>query len=249
MPIRWGVGIAVLLCSTGCSPAIEGPGGSSASALTEGDPYGMGGAPSTGLGSTQNGGGSGSLATLLANCQQVSSGGFSNKQGSGESIPICGLRGGVFWTADMDIDCDGQTSNVCNRGTDPDFQSQTSGSDSHGQPLDAATVPFIVVPLPSERFDYRQAEVELGDVAMVIYNGQYAFGVVGDLGPKSIIGEASVAMADQLGIPSNPSSGGASDGVTYVVFTGSDARVMRPEDPSEVSQVGQARLARLLQEN
>jgi hypothetical protein len=42
-------------------------------------------------------------------------------------------------------------------------------------------------------------------------NGKVAWGLVGDVGPKDKLGEASIAAADALGIPSSPKNGGTSD--------------------------------------
>src|SRR6185369_16467436 len=138
----------------------------------------------------------------------------------------------VFWEADLDIDCDGKESTQCNLGTDPDFQNQTSATDSHGDPLDSASLPFVVVPLPSARFDASAAGLEFGSVIAVIYRDKVEYGVFGDEGPTSIIGEASVAMATSLGIDADPSTGGADGGVSYIAFTGASAMTPVIEDHS-----------------
>ncbi|MEI2764086.1 MAG: glycoside hydrolase family 75 protein [Dermatophilaceae bacterium] len=102
----------------------------------------------------------------------------------------------------MDIDCDGKPSTVCNKSADPAFQPQTSATDSKGAFLDASELPYVVIPLPSTRFDYAKAGLELGTVVAVIYDGKVEYGVFGDEGPDNIIGEASYAMAQLLGIRS-----------------------------------------------
>jgi hypothetical protein len=159
------------------------------------------------------------------------------------------LKNAVFWKADMDIDCDGKETTACNLSTDPAFQNQTSASDSNGDALDASTLPFVVIPLPSTRFDSRNHDIKLGQIAMVIYDGRYEFGVFGDEGPATIIGEASYAMAEKLGIPSNPSTGGVDSGVTYIVFTGSTGVVTKLVDHDEATRIGEARARQLLSEN
>lgn len=45
--------------------------------------------------------------------------------------------------------------------------------------------------------------------------------MAGDTGPTAIIGEASYATANALGIDPDPEVGGAASGVAYILFTGS----------------------------
>jgi hypothetical protein len=105
------------------------------------------------------------------------------------------------------------------------------------------------VPGVSSRWSYKAAGITMGTVAVVIYDGKMEFGIVGDVGPKAILGEASYAMAKRLGINPNPSTGGTDSGVTYVVFTGSSAVVSKNEDHAEAVRVGKRRAAQLLDEN
>lgn len=190
------------------------------------------------------------LLALTADCMAVSQGDYqSDDDGSPANIPICGLKGAVFWTADMDIDCDGKETPQCNLQTDPAYQNQTSAEDSQGQPLDAASLPYVVVPLPSNRFDYAAAGLELGTVIAVIYQGQVRYGVFGDEGPDNIIGEASYAMAQSLGVDPDPSTGGTDGPVTYIAFVGKSGVVGTIEDHDEAVSVGEARAAQLLAEN
>jgi hypothetical protein len=150
----------------------------------------------------------------------------------------------------MDIVCDGKPSAQCNAQTDPWFQAQSAAKDSKGEYLDAAQLPFIVLPIPSEaRFDYKAAGIKLGSVAMVIYKGQYAFGILGDIGPTEIIGEASYAMAKKLGINPDPKVGGTPSGVTYVVFTGPTGVVKKNEDQAETAKVAMSRVQEMLAAN
>jgi hypothetical protein len=171
-------------------------------------------------------------------CQKVSHTPYAKDVGGPNEVDVCWKPSAVFFKADMDIDCDGKRSDVCNSDADPSYQSQTAATDSHGRPLDAAKLPYIVVPGPSSRWDYRASGVALGSVAAVIYNGQITFGIVGDIGPKTIIGEASYAMAKSLGINPNPATGGVDSGVTYVIFTGDVGVVSRNEDNAEADTLG-----------
>jgi hypothetical protein len=182
------------------------------------------------------------LLQKTASCTQVSSGKYQldDSGSSPATVPICSLPGAVFWKADLDVDCDGKSSAQCNIKADAAYQSSTAAVDSKGQPLDAAVLPYVVVPQPGDRFDYRKSGLKLGSVVAVIYGGKIEYGIVGDTGPVNIIGEASYAMAKSLGINPNPSSGGVGSGVTYVAFTGASALVKKNEDHAEAVRLGQA---------
>jgi hypothetical protein len=149
----------------------------------------------------------------------------------------------------MDVDCDGQTTPECNLNTDPAYQNQTSFTQSDGQPLIAAQLPFVVVPLPSSRFDYMASNIQPGALAIVIYQGQASYGVFGDEGPDNIIGEASYAMAKSLGIDPDPSTGGTDSGVTFIVFTGQQAVVDPIESHPAAVTAGASLAAALIQNN
>ncbi len=212
-----------------------------------------GGAPAadSGAPATDSGPPAVTAAALLAKAKgcttKVSSAPYAKDSGGAANVDVCGLKGAVFWAADMDIDCDGKQSTICNKTTDPDYQSQTATTDSKGQYLDAATLPYVVVPGVSSRWDYKASGVALGSVVAVIYGDKVEYGIIGDIGPTSIIGEASYAMAQRLGINPNPSSGGVSSGVTYIVFTNSS--VTKKEDAAEARTKGAQRAAQLLAEN
>ncbi len=187
-----------------------------------------------------------SLLELTKSCKKISVGNFATDSGGAAKIPICGLAGAIFWRADLDIDCDGKPSDVCNKKVDPAFQAMTAALDSHGEYLDAAKVPYFVIPSPSIRFNYERYGIEYGSVAAVIYDGKVEYGVFADTGPEAIIGEASYAMAKLLGIDPNPEFGGAESGVTYIVFTGPAAVAQRTEDHREAVAIGTAQAKQLL---
>ncbi len=191
------------------------------------------------------------VLALTASCGTKIGGDYKAKTGSAwpANIGICQLKGAVFFNADMDIDCDGLQTTTCNLQTDPAFQPNTSATDSKGKFLDAAIVPYVVLPLPSGLWDSTQFGIQLGSVVLVIYKGKMAFGVYADEGPPTIIGESSVAMAKLLGIDPDPKTGGVDTGVTYVVFTGPTGVVTKNEDHAEATTVGTARLTDLLKNN
>lgn len=93
--------------------------------------------------------------------------------------------------------------------------------------LNSETVPFIVVPAPLRRM---VKGVVLGCRAEVVFEGIHGFAdpnhraltcVVGDFGPATHLGEASMAVADFFGINSNPKHGGTDEKIfTYTFFPG-----------------------------
>lgn len=83
--------------------------------------------------------------------------------------------------------------------------------------VDARKIPYIVLP------GNHSAGAKLGDFA-VVYNrssGRVANAIYADVGPSDEIGEGSIALAEALGIPSSPRTGGVAKDVMYVVFPGS----------------------------
>lgn len=83
--------------------------------------------------------------------------------------------------------------------------------------LDAATIPYVVVPPVVIQ---KTVGVVRGCRARVSFNGKSVEAMVGDVGPSKKVGEISIATADALGIPSSPKSGGVSSGVHYEIFPG-----------------------------
>jgi hypothetical protein len=83
--------------------------------------------------------------------------------------------------------------------------------------VDAASVPYVV--LPPEGFQH----AKLGDLAMVVNreNGKVAGAIIADeSAPELPMGEGSIALAEMLGIDSNPRTGGTDKGVTYIIYPG-----------------------------
>ncbi|MFI5608527.1 ricin-type beta-trefoil lectin domain protein [Amycolatopsis sp. NPDC051903] len=179
-------------------------------------------------------------AQLLAkttSCQQISNGKYSYDEGGAATVPVCQSGSAVFFKADMDIDCDGQRTSQCNENTDCCFYPDTAFHTSGDQPLNAAQLPYVVLPQPTSTWDYRNYGIDGGSVVAVIYNNKVTYAVVGDTGPTSIIGEASYATAVSLGIDPDPSTGGTEGPVTYVVFPN---RVNPIENHSTAVSVGES---------
>jgi hypothetical protein len=222
-----------------------------------GDATGTGGATAgVGGAATGSGGAGGSvdlaaaLVAALAPCDDPWGAQYkTDEDAASATIPLCKLPTAIGWSADMDVDCDGKTTPQCNSNTDPAYYPETSATDSNGDPLDAASLPFVVIPLPNAKFDFASEGLSLGSVVAVVYKGQIAYGVLGDEGPKTIIGEASYAMAASLGIDPDPATGGAEDGVTYVAFTGPDAVVSPIEDHAKAVAIGEALVKKLVGAN
>lgn len=185
------------------------------------------------------------VQTALAGCKKpLSKGSFKTDAESSKpaNIPICEQGDVVYWRADMDIDCDGIPSAVCNGKVDPDFQAQTAALASNGKFLDAAEVAYVVVPSPSARFDYEKAGLKLGSVVMVVRGESVHYAIIGDTGPAEIIGEASYKLAQRMGIDPDPRTGGAEEtDILYVAFKGPASVVKRNEDGGEALALGRAR--------
>jgi hypothetical protein len=166
-----------------------------------------------------------STATLLlkklGRCQAISNNLYATDAGQKPSIVVCNTKNTVWWAADMDIDCDGIATTQCNLQTDPAYQNQTALETSQKQAFNAATMPYVVLPNPSKRWNYQSSSIQLGAVVAVIYNNKVEYAVFADTGPEHIIGEASYALAQRLGIDPDPSTGGTDRDVTYIVFKNS----------------------------
>ena len=126
----------------------------------------------------------------------------------------------VEFIGDMDIDCDGSGGNPYH---DPYFQPDTSlhfpaKPNKLGKALHAETVPYVVVPPIVVK---GTVGIVLGSLCEVSYQGHTVHAVVGDTGPTRKVGEGSPRLADLLGIPSNPNTGGVDAfDVTYKVHVG-----------------------------
>ncbi|MGV4982906.1 glycoside hydrolase family 75 protein [Streptomyces sp. NPDC001709] len=182
------------------------------------------------------------LMAGLGECHQVSRGRYRTDAGSPATVPVCDTRDAVYWKADLDVDCDGQSTRRCNSRTDPQFATMTAYQQSDGRHLNAETLPYIVIPEASRIWNPRKQGVQGGSVAAVVYRDRVQYAVVGDTGPSDLIGEASYATARGLGIRTDPRGGGAPSDVTYIVFKNS--RVDPIEDQAAATAMGQ-RLARL----
>lgn len=105
--------------------------------------------------------------------------------------------------------------------------------------VDAASVPYVV--LPPKGFQH----AKLGDFATIVNleNGKVAGGIVADeSAPELPMGEGSMALAEMLGIDSNPRTGGIKRGVAYVIYP--DSGNSEPRSREEIAKVAQAHFER-----
>ena len=270
--------------SGGAGASVGGASGTSAggasggsAGMSTGGTMGSGG--STGLGGTTNSFGtiigSPAVAKLLAltkNCtaaNKIAADTSVFKTDSGMVVHVCSLKGGpgnaggaVYYTADMDIDCDGLTTTHC-PGTgadkDPSYDNQTSfhgpnsASNAKGPSLASENTPYVVI--PEEVVFPGLDQNNGGNIVAVIYNNQIEFAVFGDQIARNPgdtnepIGEASVRTANGLGIPSSPASGGVGSGVTYIAFAGMGSQPADMENISQIQTLGAQLTESLLQNN
>jgi hypothetical protein len=151
-----------------------------------------------------------------------------------KDVNVYEVSSGVFaYTSSMAIDTDGSDPDP-----DPDHQSQTTWQDSKGAHLGSHRVPFYVLgddcwdkTSPCPHFFYGDHNIKGLQFALMFYNGKVIGAVFGDTQTANSqttsdndsreLGEASVAAANMLGIPSSGTTGGVNNGVTVVIFSGS----------------------------
>lgn len=104
------------------------------------------------------------------------------------------------------------------RNGDPSHQSNTS-LHHNGKPLNAEHDRFIV--LPPQLIKLVKPIVLGCQVLVFPPHGEAKHAVVGDVGPKTKLGEISTCLARDLGIDSNPVSGGLDSAkLFFVVYPG-----------------------------
>jgi Fungal chitosanase of glycosyl hydrolase group 75 len=104
-----------------------------------------------------------------------------------------------IWDAKMSLDADGSKYSRQHAGNGVD-QPQTSLR-IKGVSIDAAKVPFIVIPLDTSAANSfkRETGIGLGDLAAVISNGKLSYAIVADEEPSCRIGEGSMRLHEKLG--------------------------------------------------
>jgi hypothetical protein len=97
--------------------------------------------------------------------------------------------------------------------------------------VDSTKIPYVALPGDlAERTGAR-----LGDFVLVssARTGRYSYAIFADIG---VLGEGSIALADNLGIWSDARRGGSRAGISYVVFPGSGDG--QPKSVDEINQRG-----------
>lgn len=151
---------------------------------------------------------------------------------------MCKLPGGeLFFQSDLDLDTDGKKESGI--VYEPTHQSQTS-IDSSGSTVSSNSTPYFV--LPGGFFG--QFGIKLGDVAAVLFQDKIEYAVLADTGPRTKIGEGSIALHRSLGFERIRSNGhiidvGIDGGVVTLVFPGSGNG--KPQTPDAIRSIGKAR--------
>lgn len=105
--------------------------------------------------------------------------------------------------------------------------------------VDSENVPYVSIASDLTR----RCNVRPGDLAWVLYNGLEWGAVVADVGPHGKYGEGSIALANQLGIPSScrwrTNRSGVDAGVTWIVFP--DSSIGWPRTNDETCAAAQSR--------
>jgi hypothetical protein len=166
---------------------------------------------------------------------------------AGRTSEMCKLNGAVYWVADQDVDCDGKMTATC-PGTPPNmdccFQNQDTfgvnadgsinASDGKTNPFSSADDEYVVIP-----DNNWQGLVPPGTIIAVIYGNKLTYAIFADTGPTTVIGEGSVALANALGYPSSPATGGVvGNVVTYIAFTGTGTVPSKVEDKPTIKALG-----------
>lgn len=107
--------------------------------------------------------------------------------------------------------------------------------------VNAETVPFFVLPAAVKSI----AGIQNGDIAYVYNttNGLGCYAVLADQGPAGKLGEGSIYLANQLGINSNPRTGGTSSGIIdYIVFPSSGYGQGTIPTIAQINSIGTAKI-------
>jgi LysM repeat protein len=101
--------------------------------------------------------------------------------------------------------------------------------------LDAEVIPYIALPAR------HMMGAKIGDLCLVIntMNNKRSYAIVGDIEPDNSIGIGSIALAEKLGILSNPKTGGVEDGILYIIFAQSGDNACTPKTPQQITEEGE----------
>lgn len=100
--------------------------------------------------------------------------------------------------------------------------------------VNSAVIPYISLPAR------HMMGAKIGDFCVVIntLNNKRSYAIVGDIEPDNSIGIGSIALAENLGIPSPPKTGGVEDGILYIVFAQSGDNACTPKTSQQITEEG-----------
>lgn len=108
--------------------------------------------------------------------------------------------------------------------------------------VNSEAIPYFVLPNAVKTL----GNIQLGDIAYV-YNtvtGLGCYAIFADGGPAGKLGEASIYLANQIGVNSNARTGGTSQGIIdYIVFPGSGSGQGVHKTVAQINAIGAAKIA------
>lgn len=112
--------------------------------------------------------------------------------------------------------------------------------------VDATKIPYVVLPGGGRYTNFHpNLAPRLGDLAVVhnMANGIVAGGIFAEIGPVEKLGEASIALAERLGVNADPKTGGSSSrNFRYMVFPGT--KPATPQGPADLEAAALGRFER-----
>ena len=139
-------------------------------------------------------------------------------QGGEEVRFLKGSSGPSYLRTDLD---------VCTDGSGPSHgdnwhQDETAGAYADGTYLNADVTPYLVLP-PQGYKALGTSHARVGDLCVLRYQDRWTPALLGEVGPKTKIGEASYkALQELTGLAEvNPNAGKIPSGVECLVFPGS----------------------------
>jgi hypothetical protein len=109
---------------------------------------------------------------------------------------------------------------------------KTKKREDHERYVSATHVPYVAITGSVAK----KLKLVPGDLAFAINlkNGERSGAIFADIGTENTLGEASIALAEKLKVPSSPKTGGAGYQIFYVVFPNTKAPPPWPRDTSEL---------------
>lgn len=156
---------------------------------------------------------------------------------------LCKLPGGqLYFESALQLDTDGSAYSK----QDGTGQAVTSARDAAGKSMDSDKVNFFVLPLQF----YARHGISMGDIGVVIRDTRVAYACFADAGPRSKLGEGSIALHRALGHETIQGGKlrnvGIAGGVITIVFPGSGNGLGRANAESQAT--GQPLFHKLLLE-